>query len=541
MAVAGGSPFQTRRRQLQFDIFPAGQQQAIVATQPTRGGAKFLAASSQYLSRAGDATNCNLFNFRNDGVTTAFSIGFWIKFDSFTNTDTIMCKAVNAAGAMSGSNCVWALQLGGTGKRLDLYASTGSATPSVTWSLSALSTGVWYFFVISYLGSGGASKAQFYLDSVLQATPNSASLPQLFQNNNASTCEFAIGRRTAATSDGHTFFNGELQQIHFHNAVLTQSDVTNEWNSGAGTESSQYGALGSNFSTSRIAQYDLDEDSGAARLDGTTNHNDLTDHATVATKLRVIDFIENSPHYLTFKGGAIGPSNASTRSRKQEPWIDRDKFGAGKHGIAFDVNSSTLYCPTTILQGQVTGNYFWAGVWDTVVDNEFFEMNAGDDTVATGSSYGNNHSMFMGMYGPTSANLTAGQYAPIIRPDGTSMPAPFGGVIHNLNAALPAGGAKTGNSYPPSGIPVVIERSLIAGSNSDYRIALNGVTQTIIADGLTGGPQWWDAFICNFIMFGYTNSSASGFTLGRACCFGPTLSDAERLHVNQIMKSSIGL
>lgn len=527
-----------RRNRLSFDIYPAGQQQRIVALQPTRGSI-VLPASTAYLERpaAQDA-----FNFQGDGVTSKFTILFWIKFNAFANTDTIMCKAAKAAGAQSHSTLDWALELGGTGKRFDFYAGTPSATPSVTVTPSGLTTSIWYPIAITFNGLGGASKYKMYFNSnTAQTDSGSSGLPQLLQNLSV---PFAIGRPTSTSSDGHTPCNFEMQQVLFVADVLDATTIGNWMNAGYGVESSQYGSVLGAFSAERVAQYDFTEQTGATRMDSSGNGLHLTDNNTVTGRPRIVDFIENSPNYLGFRSGMVGPSNAPTRTRSQECWLALNKFGAGLHGITLD--TGTLYCPTTILQGQKTGSYFFAGVWDVPATAECFEMMAGDDTLATGGLLGNNHSMFMGTIGSTESgtNLSAGQNAPVIRPDGTGMPSAFGGIIHNLAHSIngvPSGGTLAGNSYPASGVPVVIERSLLGPTNADYHISINGVPQVVFPDGLTGGPQWWDAFICNFINFTTLGGGPATCTLARACCFSGILTVAERLAVNRILKRSVGL
>ena len=173
--------------------------------------ASFTRSSSQYLSRADNATL--------SPGNTSFTFATWVKLDNKTNTQRIL-------GKWAASNQEYLLQYDQPSDRFTWSVSdTGSNTVSVTAStFGSPSTATWYFVVVYHDATNDLIGI-----SVNNGAFNTAAHSAGIYNG---TADFIISGSTNS-------LDGDIDEVGYWSAVLSATEISNLYSSGSGTT---YGA-----------------------------------------------------------------------------------------------------------------------------------------------------------------------------------------------------------------------------------------------------------------------------------------------------------
>ena len=558
----GPDVFERNYASLAFDIDPQRAPIYIQDTAPVaipsifaRGAITIPGGTSpQYLRRAGNLAGCDRFNFAN-GATSEFSICFWLTLYSLSSYGGIMTKAPFTISLSGGT---WDLGLGGAGSRLDFYAFTNN-TSSTARADTLLTQGTGflintsYFMTLTYSGLRGPTGALQVFRNTTLLTTTQTTMPTLFQNSNVAANEMSIGRRNVT---GGVPFNGAISQPLFYDFILTTPQITAMYNSGRGVSLSMSTA-------GYFSGYDFTEPTSTPREDRGTAGNTLVDDIApgVERRLAIVDYTSKDPFATTgtathFYGGKSGPPSAPVYSRSRQPRLMLDEGGVGKHAI-YVGPGAILYRHSGLnnLANMTTGNYFVCLKFDAAntYNAENFEFIAGDDVTVPGDP--NNRALYFGYPASTQSGLTGGKIALAIRPDGVdigSSPAGWQGIVTNLANNLGGENPAPGTFYPVLGQKYLVERSVIdltsgtGVSRGGYRIWAQNTEQPIwVNDGGNGAMipnRWFDDFVITCAMFGGTLPvSGLGFTIYRACCYNPTLSESDRQEIRLAIMADCGL
>lgn len=160
--------------------------------------------------------------------TGVFSISFWMKTTSFStlyypfgNTPTSSEKGFfiskTAAGAI----------------QIQVFNGTGNANSLVSYNTvnSVISDNNYHHIVIVI--DKATTTVKIYKDSVLQTTGSNTSLWNLSSGNSSRTLNIGSINWTTPTTFS---FNGSLDEIGIWNRVLTQSEITELYNSNVGKQ-----------------------------------------------------------------------------------------------------------------------------------------------------------------------------------------------------------------------------------------------------------------------------------------------------------------
>lgn len=186
--------------------------------------ANFASASSQYFTIA-DASQTGL-----DGMADV-SFSFWINFASLPTDGNYMIPLAkwNATGNQRSYEVVVRNTSGQY--TLEIFYSDdglGGASANVATANVSLSTSTWYYFVITIAGS--SETMTLYKDG------SSLTLASNSQNGNTSiydsTSAFEVGRGTSDLG----YVNGAIDELGIWDRVLSASEVTSLYNSGAGNQ-----------------------------------------------------------------------------------------------------------------------------------------------------------------------------------------------------------------------------------------------------------------------------------------------------------------
>ena len=160
--------------------------------------------------------------FDNDG-TQNLSISAWIYRDT-TSTQSIFSR-FPSAGDLKGYD------LHVVGNKIRFYIGQLFPTNCIIVEASTvLSTSTFYNVVVTYDGSKSVSGVKIYINGTLQTL---STIYDVFTgSSSAVTASTTIGSRAG----GSLFFNGIVDEIAPFNDILTQSEVTELYNSGSGLQ-----------------------------------------------------------------------------------------------------------------------------------------------------------------------------------------------------------------------------------------------------------------------------------------------------------------
>lgn len=182
--------------------FPAGK---------VNNCANFVAASSQYLNHTDNAAY-------QMGTSTDFTMCSWIKTGTLgtTNYYVTMYGEAGAPGYWflfdTGNNII-------RGQVRDNLGNTQNSNTGIT---SAYFNGAWHFFVMTVARSGNIT---LYVDNSAQTGASMAAVTGSLNDTQS------VGLRIAR---GGTFFDGQVDEGGIWNRILTGTEISTLWNSGAG-------------------------------------------------------------------------------------------------------------------------------------------------------------------------------------------------------------------------------------------------------------------------------------------------------------------
>ena len=182
-------------------------------------GGVYTGASNQCLELA--AASAGDFDFDS---TDSFTVAGWFKYNNLPSDNEVICAKYDSG---SGSDRQWSLHVSFTGGDAILRFETADGTLSDTASsVQTLSTGTWYHLVGTYT-SGGDMELFFNSTSVDTHTP----IRTLASNggNFGVGCYFNNG-----SIRNNTTWDGMLDEVGIWSRVLTQGEINDLYNSGAG-------------------------------------------------------------------------------------------------------------------------------------------------------------------------------------------------------------------------------------------------------------------------------------------------------------------
>jgi len=185
-----------------------------------------LDGSNDYIDLGGASD----FSFTNgSGTDTAFSISAWVKLDS-GNRMRLISKDTSTSSReyLFGTN---------NNNRFNMLLGTGSVNLDIQNNTS-LNTTDWFHVVATYDGSETASGLKVYVNADASSLTDFSLGSYTGMSSTAGNLE--IGR----FANGHSFFNGLIDEVSVFNSELSASDVTAIYNSGTPTSLTSYSPLG---------------------------------------------------------------------------------------------------------------------------------------------------------------------------------------------------------------------------------------------------------------------------------------------------------
>jgi hypothetical protein len=149
--------------------------------------------------------------------TSAVSFSGWFKTSGNT-----MCIFGQDDSVTGSAQRTFQMQISATGKLLSIFFNT--ATNNVVSSITTVNDNTWRHFVTTYSGT----ETKLYINATLEATDTSIT------GALRSGTGMSIG--TISDENNQAYFNGTLDEIGIWSRVLSQAEVTQLYNSGAGLQ-----------------------------------------------------------------------------------------------------------------------------------------------------------------------------------------------------------------------------------------------------------------------------------------------------------------
>jgi len=202
-------------------------------------------------------------------ASNAFSVSMWVKPDNIASNMILFAKA----GAGPDVNGYMLRSNASTGA---IYLQLRSATDRTHTFNSTLTAGAWQLLTFTYAGGSNINGAMVYLGSTKDSsTPASGSVSTWLENQ-----AFTIGSRTNTM-----FFSGNIDEVTVWNKELSQSDVTELYNSGAPVDPTAHTA-----STNLKSYYKMGDGDVYPTISDKQGTDDLT-----MTNMTDDDFLEDVP------------------------------------------------------------------------------------------------------------------------------------------------------------------------------------------------------------------------------------------------------
>jgi hypothetical protein len=185
------------------------------------------------LDGSNDYINCggvSDFSFTDgSGTDSAFSISAWVKFDS-VNKARIISKDVSTGSReyLFGTN---------NSSRVNMLIGNGSANLDIQ-NNTALNTTSWFHIVATYDGSKSASGLKVYVNA------DASSLSDISVGSYSGMASTSGNLEVGRFANGHSFFNGLIDEVVVWDSELTSSQVTTLYNSGVPSDISSLSPLG---------------------------------------------------------------------------------------------------------------------------------------------------------------------------------------------------------------------------------------------------------------------------------------------------------
>ena len=159
--------------------------------------------------------------------STAFSISYWVRANSFTGYTRMVSKYPTGAGSPSYSYAI--LTGNGTGQvRFILMraSNTGSGTILMTNS-AELSVDTWHHVVCTY--SGGDTRMRIYVDGALKTSTLTGTVPSSI---NQGTAKLSLGANLAGSVANRQYWNGYMDEFSIWDVELTADQVSYVYGNG---------------------------------------------------------------------------------------------------------------------------------------------------------------------------------------------------------------------------------------------------------------------------------------------------------------------
>ena len=185
-----------------------------------------LDGSNDYI----DCGGASAFSFTDGaGNDDPFSISAWVKFDSI-NRSRVISKDVSTGSReyLFGTN---------NSNKVNMILGTGSVNLDVQ-NNTTLNTTNWFHIVATYDGSNSASGLKVYVNADASSLTNNSVGSYSGMASTSGNLEF--GR----FANGHSFFNGLIDEVAVWNSELTSSQVTTLYNSGVPGDITSLSPLG---------------------------------------------------------------------------------------------------------------------------------------------------------------------------------------------------------------------------------------------------------------------------------------------------------
>jgi len=161
-----------------------------------------------------NCTNNSAFNF---GISNAFSIETWVKFDNLTGTRFLVSKW--ARPTPTDLRAYW---FSTNGNVLTFRMGSSNTSLIIVDSNTTLNTGVWYHLIATYDGSASATGVNIYINNVVGNNIILNNISGLISNNEP----LQIGGQD-------TFFSAaQIAKTRVWSAELTAADVATQYNGG---------------------------------------------------------------------------------------------------------------------------------------------------------------------------------------------------------------------------------------------------------------------------------------------------------------------
>lgn len=158
----------------------------------------------------------------------AFSISAWVKADNLNNFRTVYGGRYNSSG-----NPLVQLRFYNSKIGIEMRSNTNSGTGTGylnTYGSTTLSTGTWYYVILTYDDSGAV---KIYLDG-------DTSTPEVSTTYSGGTWsninEWHIGDGPGLLGSDENFFDGTIDEVGVWNRALSSTEVAELYNSGTGLQ-----------------------------------------------------------------------------------------------------------------------------------------------------------------------------------------------------------------------------------------------------------------------------------------------------------------
>jgi hypothetical protein len=223
------------------------------------------------------------------------TVSLWVKFDTISKNEVLFISGAETADGINTSNSYRIRLDGATNK---IYAGWITSTePDMSNSDSAVSTGTWYH-VVSVWGLT-ANLVNLYINGKLQESDD------LFTNNNKTNWmnEIRMGRSMASATSVNGL-DGNLDEVHIYNRVLSASEVAILYNTSLRTNIMPF-VMNQTATSDKVinrtgivysGQDNINNASIYTRQNGTTTWDLIVSNATsniwysITNQFRVMDF-----------------------------------------------------------------------------------------------------------------------------------------------------------------------------------------------------------------------------------------------------------
>jgi len=205
--------------------------------------------------------------------TQPFSIGMWVYPTNIASSPFLAARFIGNQG--------WSWYITTAGKLDFRLANVYYSNALEIRGSTTLVDSNWYYVVVTYDGSSTAAGTKMYINSVLET-------PTVLYDSLTGTTLTAATCYLGMTSNGTFFLAGKIDETVIYDTEMTQSDITNRYNSGIGTEILYY--TSGNWVSNQYNSTYRDLDWGEVTWDTTTpTGTDLIIKARAANSITELD------------------------------------------------------------------------------------------------------------------------------------------------------------------------------------------------------------------------------------------------------------